>query len=431
MDRGRKLMNWISILYFTLSGAILVTMMFGVVLANLVPSLDKWSKQYFIALFSLLFLCAVSCFLELIFYNDPTKATDERVIYFFESLFMSVLIFMPTVFLLHCSHEKLKHNALFTAMIALLGTYFVMLVVAQFTDVFYYVTPDNRFFYGSLYGLSLTPISLILILNILGTIRRRKALSKKHFGGLLIYLVPMSVMIVIHMFVPVEILMVFGMALFALIMYSLILSDNIEEHMRQQRQIAEQSANIMVLQMRPHFIYNSLMGIYYLCDQDADKAKQVTLDFTTYLRKNFAAIASKNTIPFGEELEHTRAYLAIEQAQFEDSLFVSFDTPHTSFRLPPLTLQPIVENAVVHGMRTSNAPIHIFIVTRKTDVASEIIVEDDGPGFQTTDNNEPHIALNNIRKRLDMMCGGSLTISPRKSGGMSVKLTIPLGNTEG
>ena len=167
------------------------------------------------------------------------------------------------------------------------------------------------------------------------------------------------------------------------------------------------------------------MGIYYLCDQDAEKAKQVTLDFTTYLRKNFSAIASKDTIPFNEELEHTRAYLAIEQAQFEDSLFIDFDTPHTSFRVPPLTLQPIVENAVVHGLRGSDAPIHVSVITRKSDTAYEIIVEDDGPGFRSTDNDDPHIALDNIRERLDIMCGGTISISPRQEGGTSVKVTIP------
>lgn len=77
-------------------------------------------------------------------------------------------------------------------------------------------------------------------------------------------------------------------------------------------------------------------------------------------------IASKNTVQFKDELEHTRAYLAVEQAQFEDSLFVSFDTPHTLFRVPPLTLQPILENAVKHGMGTSSKPIHISKVTITT-----------------------------------------------------------------
>ena len=423
-------MNWIDIVYFTLSGAIIVTMVFGIALSFFLPSLEKWSKRYFVTLFSLLFLCAVTCFLGLLFYGDPTKATVERVIYFFESLLILVPIFMPTIFLLHSSHEKIKGNALFYTAMALSGVYLIMLIVAQFTDFFYYVTADNQFFYGPLYALSVSPLLLILFINTAGTIRRRKMLSKKYFVGLLSYHLLMSVTVLVHMFIPVEIFVVFGMALYALIMYGLILSDNMDHYMRQQRQIANQHASIMVLQMRPHFIYNSLMGIYYLCDQDASKAKQVTLDFTTYLRKNFAAIASDDAIPFSEELEHTRAYLSIEQAQFEDSLFVNFDTPHTAFRLPPLTLQPIVENAVVHGMRSSNAPIHISVVTRKTETASEIVVEDDGPGFKPSDSNDPHIALNNIRERLNLMCGGTLEIFTHKEGGTIVKLTVPFPVTE-
>ena len=78
----------------------------------------------------------------------------------------------------------------------------------------------------------------------------------------------------------------------------------------------------MVLQMRPHFIYNTLMSIYSLCNQNPQKARQVTMDFTNYLRKNFNAVASENTIPLSTELEHTRAYLAVEQAQYDDLLIV-------------------------------------------------------------------------------------------------------------
>ena len=423
-------MNWLNIIYFTISGAILVTMALGIAVSAFMPSLDKWSKRYFIVLFSLLLLCAVTCFFALVFFTDPTKATAEKVFYFFESTLISVPIFMPTIFILHFSHEKIKHSPLFWAVMALLGAYFVLLIVAQFTSVFYYVTADNQFFYGPFYALSLVPVIFILILNLAGTIKRRKSLSKKYFNGLLVYLIPMSATAIVHMFLSVEIFVVFGMALFALIMFSLILSDNMDQFIRQQKEIANQRANIMVLQMRPHFIYNSMMGIYYLCDQNPQKAKQVTLDFTTYLRKNFAAITSENTVSFIDELEHTRAYLAIEQAQFEDSLFINFDTPHTSFRIPPLTLQPIVENAVVHGMRASSSPIHVSVATRKTDAGSEIIVENDGPNFAATENNEPHIALNNIRERLEMMCGGTLTISPRVGGGTSVKITIPHPSVE-
>ena len=417
--------NWIDVLYFVVSGAILATMALGIGLSVFMPSLDMWSKRYFITLFSLLLLCTVTCFLELIFWYDPEMAATERVIYVFESLLLSVPMFMPTVFLLHWCGENVKKSMFFNTVTAMLGVFFILNIIAPFTDVFARVTTDNQFFRGPLWALGLAPIVVILVLNIVGVIKRRKKLSKKYFVGLLVYLFPMTLAVFVHLFIPVELFIVFGMALFALIMFGLILSDNVEQYARQQQEIAHQRAGIMVLQMRPHFIYNTMTSIYYLCDQDPEKAKQVTLDFTTYLRKNFAAIASEDTIPLSDELEHTRAYLAVEQAQFEDSLFVSFDTPYSSFRVPPLTIQPIVENAVKHGLRSSSDPIHISVVTRKTDTSAEIVVEDDGPGFDPVDDNEPHVALNNIRQRIEMMCGGKLEIKGREGGGTSVTVRIP------
>ncbi|MBR1748143.1 MAG: histidine kinase [Clostridia bacterium] len=423
-------MTWLDLLGFSLIGAIIVIMVLGIVLSAIIPTLDKWNKRYFIALFTALLLLSVTCLLALIFWYDPTKATVEKVVYILEDLFLPLVVFMPTVFLLHSCGERFKRGPLSITVMALLGVYLVMVIVAQFTDVFYSVTEDNQFIRGKLWALSMAPMVAIMLLNVVALIRRRKKLSQKYFIGLFVYMIPMMIAMIIHMFISIEVFVVAGIALFALVMYGFILTDNVEKYMRQQREIAHQQASIMVLQMRPHFIYNSMMGIYYLCDQNPKKAKQVTLDFTTYLRKNFAAIASEDTIPFVDELEHTRAYLAVEQAQFEDSLFVEFDTPHTFFRLPPLTLQPIVENAVVHGMRNSNAAIHVSVTTRKTDTAIEIIVEDDGPGFATSDNNEPHIALNNIRQRLELMCHGILTTSQRDGGGTSVKVTIPLDKSE-
>lgn len=339
-------------------------------------------------------------------------------------------MFMPTIFQLHSCGESLKKSLLFKAVATLWGVYCLILIFAQFTKAFYYVTPDNQYFRGPLFAVLISPLVVVTILNIVGVIKRRKKLSKRYCIALLVYLLPMTVSVFFHMFLEAEVSVVLCMALFALIRFGLILADNMDQFIRQQREIANQRADIMVLQMRPHFIYNTMMDIYYLCDQDPQKAKRVTLDFTTYLRKNFTAIASEDTVPFTAELEHTRAYLAVEQAQFEDSLFVSFNVPHTMFRVPPLTLQPIVENAVKHGLRASGDPIHISVVTRRTDSVSEITVEDDGPGLAPADDNEPHIALNNIRQRLEWMCNGELTIAAREGGGTLVKVTIPESKRE-
>ena len=417
--------DWMYIGAYLILGALIVMMAIGIAFSAFMPALDRWNKRYFIVLFSLLFLCTVTLLLAELFWEDPTKAVAQRIVYLFEGLFLSTPVFMPTLFLLHGCGESLKSSLLFKIVTVLMGVYVAVLPVALFTDIFYYVTPDNQFFRGSLWALWMVPLVVIMILNIIAVIRRRKKLSKKYFIGLLVYLLPMTAAIILHMFISVELYIVFGMALLAMIMFGLILSDNMEQYARQQQEIAHQRASVMVLQMRPHFIYNTMMTIYYLCKQDADKAQEVTLDFTEYLRKNFSAIASENTIPFADELKHTQTYLAVEQAQHEDNLFIEFDTPHTRFRVPPLTLQPLVENAVKHGMDIEGDPLHIYVKTRLTDNGSEVIVENDGHGFNPADDNEPHIALNNIRQRLKMMCKGKLKIAPRDGGGTVVTVFIP------
>ena len=419
------MMDWMYIFDSVTAGAMMVIMAIGIAFSAAMPALDKWNKRYFITLFSLFFLCTVVCFIAVLLWEKPTMAAAQRIVYLFEGLLLSTPVYMPMLFLLHSCGERLKSSLLFKTVTALEGVHIILMIVIQFTEVFYYVTPDNQFVRGPLWALWLTPLVLMMLLNIAGVIRRRNMLSKKYSIALLVYLLPMTAAIIGHMFISVDLFVIFGIALLAMLMFGLILQDNMEQYAKQQREIARQRASVMVLQMRPHFIYNTMTTIYYLCKQDADRAQQVTLDFTEYLRKNFTAIASEDPVPFADELKHTQAYLAVEQAQHEDDLFTEFDTPHTRFRVPPLTLQPLVENAVKHGLDPDGDPLHICVKTRLTNSGSEITVENDGPDFDPADDNEPHIALNNIRQRLEMMCGGELTIAPRHGGGTVVTVTIP------
>lgn len=399
-------------------------MVIGITFSAFMPALDRWSRYYFVTFFSLLFLYAVVPTIDMIIYSNLNMVAAERIVVIFEYLFFSVLMPMPILLLLHRCGENEKSSVLLRTVLALWAIFCLLLFAAQFTGIFYYNT-DNQYFRGPLFPLMMAPLAVIMILNIVGLFRRRKKLSKKFFTALLIYLLPTAIFIIMDMFAFVDTLVSFWMFLCALTMFAIILTDNIEHYMHQQREIANQRADVMVLQMRPHFVYNTMMSIYYLCKQNPDKAQQVTLDFTTYLRDNFAAIANDNVIPFTEELKHTQAYLAVEQAQHEDRLFVKFDTPHTMFRLPPLTLQPLVENSVKHGMNPDGNPLNISVVTRQNDTASEIIVEDDGPGFSSSNDKEPHIALENIRERLELMCKGKLEIAHRDGGGTVVRVTIP------
>ena len=425
------MMDWFTLLAFSLIGAMLALTTLGLGIAAIMPGTDRWNRRFFMCLFATVMLFMVALLTDCLVWDNPGMATAEKIAIYFEYLFLSLPMPMFTAYLLHTCGERWQESRLFRAAIILWGIFFILLGIAQCTTFLYYVTPDNQFGRGPWHSLLMAPMILIMLLNLNGVISRRGKLPPKYYAAFLTHLVPLTVTLftynIFSFSVSLEFILFIGIVLSTLAMFGIILYDQIDRYMRQQREIAHQRASIMVLQMRPHFIYNAMMSIYYLCAQDSQKAQQVTLDFTTYLRKNFTAIANEDTIPFTDELEHARAYLTIEQVQFGDSLCVDYNTPHTQFRLPPLTLQPIVENAIKHGMDPEAGPLHISILTRKTDSGNELIVEDNGPGFDlaVTDDNEPHIALANIRQRLEMMCGGKMTIRPRAGGGTVVSMTIP------
>ena len=438
------MISWSDFFFIFILGSALLLSVLGVWFSAVIPGIDRWSKRFFLGYFVIFMLCCLSGLADSLFLYYRVPSPAYFLILFLECLLLSLPLPMLTVFLLHCCGGNLRSSKLMRAVTVLWAVYFVLLASTLFIGGFANATPDNQYTRGPLYSFVLLPMAVILMLNIVGTVRRRARLSRKTYLGFLVALLPMTVTLLLHLFIDVFALLDISYVLSTLSMYSFVLSDQIEQDRRRQREIAWQQseitrqqleiaherASVMVLQMRPHFIYNTMTSIYCLCGQNPQLARQVVKDFTTYLRKNFTAIASAAPIPFSSELEHTRAYLAVEQALYEDCLFVDYDTPHIWFRMPPLTLQPLVENAVKHGREQAVGPFHISIRTRKTDSGSEIVVTDNGGGFVPPDDSEPHIALQNIRQRLEMMCGGSLTIGPNEGGGTVVTVTIPDGDEQ-
>ena len=431
--------HWTEVFYFSAFTAALLLSVLGLWFTAVVPGVDRWSKRFFLQYFSVFLLCSVMGLCEITFVYSTFSRTAYYYYMIAECGILSLPLPMLTVYLLHCCGEDLRSSRLMRTIAGLWVFYLILLLFSPFFGIFSPVASEGQYYRGPLYPLLLLPLILILLLTLAGAVKRRNRLSRKIFLGFLVAILPMTLALFIQVFFDVYPLLDISFILSALSMYSFILSDQIEEDLRrqreiadqqreiadQQREIANQHASILVLQMRPHFIYNTLTSIYSLCGQDPQKARQVILDFTAYLRKNFTAVASEVLIPVSAELEHTRAYLAVDQALHEDSLSVEYDMPHIMFRLPPLTLQPIVENAVKHGRDPFAGPFHISIRTRKTDSSSEITVADDGRGFEPAGDSEPHIALNNIRQRLALMCDGHLTIAPNEGRGTVVTVTIP------
>lgn len=425
------------IFYFSVISATLMLSALGLWLACDNLEIDRWSRRFFVDYFIVFILCSLSCGAEILLWCYPVPRAAAYVVMGLECLVFSLPPPMLTVYLLHRCGEGLRESRLLRAVLVLWAAHAALVFGFPFVGVFTFDTPGYLYSRGPLYPLLLLPLVAILLLTLAGVMRRRARLSHKIYLGFLVAILPMAVALLVQAFIEAFPLMDISYVLSGLSMYGFILSDQAEQRLRHQQkiasqllEIANQRANVMVLQMRPHFIYNTLMSIYSLCNQDPKKARQVTMDFTDYLRKNFNAVASDSAIPFSAELEHTRAYLAVEQAQFEEMLVVEYDTLFTRFRLPPLTLQPLVENAVKHGMDPYSGPLHISIRTRHTDRGSEVVVADNGRGFENAGDGGGNITLKNIRQRLEIMCGGSMTFTPGDGGGTVVTLTIPDRATE-
>ena len=422
--------GWNDFFYYFIIGSTLLLSTLGLWFTAIMPGVDHWNRRFFRSFFLVLILSVCSVLTDIALRAASAPCAVIRFMQVLECLLLALPVPMMTVLLLHCCGENMRETRLLQAVPGLWAVYAVLATSGLVIDAFYFVTPDRQVHRGPWYPLMLLPVIAILLLDLAAVIGRRRLLSRKVYLSFFITLLPMTVTLLVQTFVDAFLLLDVCMVLSALSMYGLVLSDQIEQDLCQQREIAQQRASIMVLQMRPHFIYNTMTSIYCLCSQDPEKAQQVVMDFTTYLRKNFTAVASAAPITFSSELEHTRAYLAVEQAQYSKSLTVEYDTPHTFFRVPPLTLQPIVENAVKHGRDPNAGPLHISIRTRKTDTGSEITVSDNGCGYDPADDSEPHVALKNIRQRLRLMCGGSLSITPNDGGGTTVTVTIPDNSTE-
>ena len=191
-------------------------------------------------------------------------------------------------------------------------------------------------------------------------------------------------------------------------------------------QLTESRVSTMMSQIRPHFIYNTLGSIEQLCNINPQKAGELVHNFAKYLRGNFGELDNPKPILMSQEMEHVRHYISIENVRFPDMTF-SFEMNSGDFHIPALTVQPIVENAIKHGLMQLKKGGTIRVVSYETDTDYCVSVVDDGGGFDTSVllDDRKHIGIRNIRERLKAMVNGSLEIESTVGVGTKVLITIP------
>ena len=191
-------------------------------------------------------------------------------------------------------------------------------------------------------------------------------------------------------------------------------------------QLAESRISTMMSQIRPHFIYNTLGSIEQLCEVDPKKAGELVHDFAKYLRGNFGELDNPKPILMSQEMEHVHHYISIENVRFPDMTF-TFEMNSDDFKIPALTVQPIVENAIKHGLMRLQSGGTIRVVSFETENDYCVTVEDDGVGFDTNVllDERKHVGLRNIRERLKTMVNGTLEIKSVVNEGTKVLIKIP------
>ena len=217
-------------------------------------------------------------------------------------------------------------------------------------------------------------------------------------------------------------------ALTAFVLYEINRTEIIMDSIYQNEKL---SSGLMLSQIQPHFIQNALTSMIYFADKDAAKTKNALMNFSQYMRRNLDISSMSDPVPFSEELTHVKTYLALEQMRFEDDLQVQYDIGPTAFMLPPLTVQPLVENAVKHGiMRSERGCGTVTLRTAETADDWQIIISDDGCGFdpkQLETLDQTHIGIRNVKRRLELFCGGTLQFTSSPGKGTVCTVSIPKG----
>lgn len=191
-------------------------------------------------------------------------------------------------------------------------------------------------------------------------------------------------------------------------------------------ELTESRISTMMSQIRPHFIYNTLGSIEQLCMIDPKKAGNLVHNFAKYLRGNFGELDNPKPILMSQEMEHVHYYLSIENVRFPDMTFM-FEMNSVDFYIPALTIQPIVENAIKHGLMKLSKGGTIRVVSYETDTEYCISVVDDGIGFDinSLSNDKKSVGLRNIKERLKVMVNGTLEIESTIGVGTKVLIKIP------
>ena len=361
-------------------------------------------------------------FVKMSYTSDPFVISFYTIFYIFNNL---EAFFLLIYALSYIDMEKKYKKIIYITNLVLFGIFTFLDILNIFNGMFFtsiggeYARAKTMFFAQGYHFIILAIVLIITLFNKKLVIREKIA-----FG---IYCLLPAIAIIVQ-----NSLKGYAIAYLSIIVSIEILFFfvNVQKNIllaKEQEKNKEAQIKIMMSQIQPHFIYNSLSSISTLINIDPNKAQKALDDFTEYLRHNLSSLTETNLIPFEDELRHIETYISLEKLRFNDRLNINYDIKVTDFYVPPLSLQPLVENAIKHGILKKVEGGTLLFKTYEIDNAYVVEVIDDGVGFNINDvdsKNNQHIGINNIRQRLKTMCNASLEITSEVGKGAKAMVTF-------
>ncbi len=312
---------------------------------------------------------------------------------------------------------------------AFLAVCIIVLVWAQISGLLVNIDDSGMYYMGQFYYHSNLMSVAYMAFDIVMLAIHGKEISKKQrlvFG--LLILSPLLATLAKPFYKNLHVATLLSSISLTLIVI-MIVKENTSEYRRQESIKNQLEIDLMLGQIQPHFLFNVLYVIQEICHINPETAAEAIGEFSKYLRHNMDSITIRTPIPFKEELEHVGHYVSLQQLRFGETLEVQYELGCTDFKMPTLTLQPIVENAIRYGVRMApKGRGKVLIRTIEHPECYEIDVIDNGPGFDV--NSVPndglsHTGLKNVRERLKQVSDGELTVISAAGEGTTVKMIIP------
>ncbi len=347
-----------------------------------------------------------------------------------------LLLIISTGYLCSYIRKKKERRIGFGIACGLAGTGILLTLVTQFYPLLYRIDEANIYTRGDWFLLSNMIAFFGLLQELLMLTKHRRYFELDKLIVLYIYLLmPVAALVWQLFFYGISLLQTMN-TIALMCLFTVDAMRQTKQLVKQERELSDMKIQVVLSQIKPHFLYNVLNSVTYLCDKDAAAAKKALYDFSRYLRGNLDSLTSRALVPLDRELEMVARYLSLEKLRMGDELNIVYDIEDNGYMLPPMTLEPFVENAVAHGLAKADEGGTLSIRTRLGEQAHEITITDDGIGFDVSayltrqEQDHKSIGIENVRKRLWSMCGGTVSISSEKGKGTVVLLQIPLDHAE-